>query len=116
MDTVENTELQLQLWDDKTRAYVPAPSDAVRTRSWRLVDPAKNWALKTPKHRKYRKAPSQGYSRSIETVRSQYMQWAKDAGLKTITDWKHCGPAPGFAYTRLVDKDLYFAVTVEDCA
>lgn len=104
------SELQLQFWNGVQ--YEPCLIESERGKAWRLCKPER--ALKPPKYRT-RKQPAGSGTYAIDTKRGEYFAWARKAGLQTITDWLHRGKAFGFAYTRLVDKDLYFGVTIEEC-
>lgn len=104
----DKPEFQMQFWHDKTRIYVSQAEPMVgRYRAWRKVLVSKNWPLKNPK---YRKAPSQGYSRTILEVRAQYLQWARERGL-AVCDWEHNRyQALANNADRFVHKDKYFDV------
>lgn len=110
--------LQLQFFDHATKQYQPSAHQGVLDtesvqiaacgRAWRIAKPDRS--LKPSYH-----APrTNRQTRDQQRIRAEYMDWAYAKGLKTITDWKHKGPARRFAFTRLVDKELYFAATVEE--
>ncbi len=122
MSTADTTtERQLQLWDSASGRYVPHPEpvtdrDHARSiakgRAWRIARPDR------PLEPRYRPPRCLGSTRTVEEVRREYLNWALDKGIPSITLWKYqtlCYRFPGVV--RRVTPEEYFAVEhVEDCA
>lgn len=106
----ESTERQLQLWDAKTRTYMPtgntvdsavfkaveALADTARlvSKAWRIVDGTR--PTKNPKHH-----PPRGNSlTAVEDIQRAYLLWAQAKGLTSIVAYNN-RPPPNFAADRL---------------
>lgn len=91
-------ELQLQFWNPRTRAYVPAScfepagSEAAKRlaehgrnayKVWRMAGPAREL-----KPGRYVRATGARYRHTIEEVRRLYLGWACAKGLKHVHAWK----------------------------
>ena len=92
--STDEREFQLELWNGKT--YEPVNTGLANTirpasypgRAWRLVLPEKQRPAK-PKYTLGR-SRSRTPDHNRETVIAQYMDWAKESGLRHLTVYQYC--------------------------
>jgi hypothetical protein len=120
----DRSQLQLQIFDRKTRAYRAVSGDAPHTLEdavllygpapYRIVDPRKGRPLKPQYHASGygSRGGAPTYNRSKREVCSQYLQWARDKGLKQVHTFSDgiCPTAPGFERVISVGSEAYFNV------
>jgi hypothetical protein len=110
-----NTLHQLQFWDDRMNRYVPSaePANAehartvAKGRSWRICDAAR--PLKPTAYRTPRRA-----LRSVEDIKSDYLQYARTANLDSITMYSSCRPPVYAGNVRYITPAEQFAVETSD--
>lgn len=71
--TLAQTGFQLQIWNSKTRTYIPAVSETERANAWRICKPERSL-----KPARYVTPHPDGKSRTAHEVRAQYLQWESE--------------------------------------
>jgi hypothetical protein len=120
----DRSQLQLQIFDRKTRAYRAVPGVAPQPEAValfrgllapsRIVDTRKGRPLK-PRYSASGDGSRGGapsYSRTKDEVCWQYLQWARKKGLKQVHTFSDgiCPTAPGFERVISVNSEAYFNV------
>jgi len=120
----DRSQLQLQIFDRKTRAYRAVSGDAPHTLEdaallygpapYRIVDTRKGRPLKPRYHASGDGAHggADRYNRTKSEVCLQYLQWACDKGLKQVHVFSDgiCPTASGFERCIAVSSEAYFNV------
>jgi hypothetical protein len=110
---------QLQLFDRKTKRYVPVELANPDADTARIIANGKPWRICKPDRdlKKHYTSPCRNTkTRTAQTIRDQYVQWALDNLLRSITafDGDYIPHEHLFTFVKKVKVEDYFTVVCEE--